>query len=605
MSSEFKTKANISLFKTLTPFCLMVLMILALNFWSYRVLQSSHLSVLHTKEVKIALFRILSDLHVAEQNQFSYLLTGQKRYLKFYNQAKESVSKSLKSLRQLKHEDKNFSHKKQVNQSHVDEIEALVRKKFSEMKKPMKLRKKQRIKAALRIIKVHQKEKIIGQIRKVSDTINAEEELVLKQKIQLIDKIKIFSLLSVVILIIFVVFVIWQINRSRVMQRHVEQVLLESNKMLEQAVATKTADLHNQAVRLQAVMDTSIDGIIIINEKGVVKSINPAAVEMFGYQSGEVVDRNIKMLIPEDYREAHAQGLKNYLITGEKKVIGIGREAEGLRKDGKIFSIDLSIGEIILEGERFFSGTVRNITKRKKIEEERETLLKKLTQSNQELERFAYVASHDLKAPLHAIDNLSMWIEEDLKDVLQGESKENMTILRKRVIRLKNLLNDLLEYSRVGRKTNQLYKEEINGKELLDDIITLIDPPKHFTFHIHENFASIRINRMPLQQIFLNLINNAIKHHDKKKGNISISVEQTNTHYKFSVTDDGPGIPEKYQRKVFEMFQTLKPRDEVEGSGMGLAIVDKIVKTYGSNSLKLESKTGEGCAFSFSWPKIS
>ena len=148
---------------------------------------------------------------------------------------------------------------------------------------------------------------------------------------------------------------------------------------------------------------------------------------------------------------------------------------------------------------------------------ERERLIKSLEQSNTALDDFAYVASHDLKAPLRVIDNTSSWLEEDLADSLDDDSKENLALLRNRTKRMEKLLDDLLEYLRVGRETSRDYSTETTGAMLIEDIVPLLDMPPGFTLDVSNNFKMINIIRMPLQQIFLNLINNALKHHDKKK----------------------------------------------------------------------------------------
>ncbi|MEZ5692000.1 MAG: ATP-binding protein [Rickettsiales bacterium] len=226
-----------------------------------------------------------------------------------------------------------------------------------------------------------------------------------------------------------------------------------------------------------------------------------------------------------------------------------------------------------------------------------------LKRSNEELERFAYVASHDLKAPLRAIDQLSNWLEEDLGPLLDGDNKENMETLRGRVRRMNNLLDSLLEYSRIGVKINNKDNPVIKGSDLITDIKQLLNPPKDFTISADDTFNGLLVYRMPLHQVMLNLINNAIKHHDKDDGHIEVSAKEMNTHYEISVKDDGPGIAEKFHRKIFEMFQTLQPRDKVEGNGMGLALVSKIVTTMNGN-IYIESTEGSGAVFRFTWSKI-
>ncbi len=348
--------------------------------------------------------------------------------------------------------------------------------------------------------------------------------------------------------------------------------------------------------RLQAVMDTAVDGIITIDDKGTIQDCNPAASRIFGYSPEEMVGQNVKMLMPSPYHEEHDGYLNRYQETGEQHIIGSGgRELIGKRKDGTTFPMDLSVGEMLLEDQTLFSGLVRDITERKEAEEA-------LKATNEELERFAYIASHDLKAPLRVIDNASKWLEEDLAEHLTHDNRENMDLMRGRVKRMNKLLDDLLEYSRVGRATDDRYQEQVNGIILVEEIVELLAPPEGFTIDVSPAFASIQFLRMPLQQILLNLINNALKHHDKAHGLITIGVEEHIGHYRLTVTDDGPGIPQTFHEQVFDMFKTLKPRDQVEGSGMGLAMVKKHIDLAGG-TVHLESTEGQGSTFIILWPK--
>ena len=247
------------------------------------------------------------------------------------------------------------------------------------------------------------------------------------------------------------------------------------------------------------------------------------------------------------------------------------------------------------QGEAFILGVAQDVT-------EREELIEKLQLSNEELERFAYVASHDLKAPLRAIDNLSQWIEEDIGDNIDADSRENMKLMRQRVKRMENLLDDLLEYSRITRKIEEASPETVVGKELLENIVTLVAPPKDMKIIASEAFKEIEIQRMPVQQVLYNLVNNAVKHCGDDKGTVKLDVKDKGKFLEFTVADNGQGIAEEFHSKVFDMFQTLQSRDKIEGSGMGLALVSKIVTTIGGETY-LESAEGKGATFAFTWPK--
>jgi light-regulated signal transduction histidine kinase (bacteriophytochrome) len=223
-----------------------------------------------------------------------------------------------------------------------------------------------------------------------------------------------------------------------------------------------------------------------------------------------------------------------------------------------------------------------------------------LEKRNQELDQFAYIVSHDLKAPLRAIANLSSWIEEDLAGHLDTDTQHQMDLLRGRVHRMEAFINGILEYSRVGRMRSQV--ETVNVESLLKEIIDSLAPPPEFTIEIATPMPTLITDPLPLQQIFTNLISNAIKHHDRCDGKVFIAAQEMESAYEFSIRDDGPGIDPKFHEKIFIIFQTLQARDTVENTGVGLAIIKKILDDKGG-TIKVESEPEKGTTFRFTWRK--
>jgi chemotaxis family two-component system sensor kinase Cph1 len=230
--------------------------------------------------------------------------------------------------------------------------------------------------------------------------------------------------------------------------------------------------------------------------------------------------------------------------------------------------------------------------------DERERLVRLLAKSNADLDQFAYVASHDLKAPLRGIANLSQWIEEDLGDSLSGESLEHMRLLRGRVDRLEGLINGILDYSRAGKR---VAIERIDLKVLVTELIELIEPPPHVTIKVVEPMPMLEAERVPLIQVLMNLISNAIKHGKPEGTRITIEAAEEGAFVRIAVTDDGPGIAKEYHERIWGIFQTLRGRDEIEGTGIGLSIVRKIVEARGGRAW-LESDEGHGATFFVEWP---
>jgi signal transduction histidine kinase len=230
-----------------------------------------------------------------------------------------------------------------------------------------------------------------------------------------------------------------------------------------------------------------------------------------------------------------------------------------------------------------------------------DTTFTQLDSKNKELDQFAYVVSHDLKAPLRGIENASRWVEEDMGKELPDHIREYLMMMRIRVHRMENLINGILALARIGR--SNLEEETVDVQYLLFEVIDMLNPPTGFQVHLPERLPKVRAAKVELQQVFSNLISNAIKYHHAPEGNITVGYQELEDQHEFSVADDGPGIEQEYHDRIFVLFQTLQERDAVESTGVGLAIVKKIVERRGGR-IKVDSQMGKGSVFSFTWPKV-
>ncbi len=234
--------------------------------------------------------------------------------------------------------------------------------------------------------------------------------------------------------------------------------------------------------------------------------------------------------------------------------------------------------------------------KNRQLEEYTITLEKK----NAELDKFASIVSHDLKAPLRAIGNLTGWIEEDAGESFAPDVRENFNTIKGRVKRMEDLINAILEYSKADRKKSD--DVAIDTKALIEDIVEFNGKPDNCTITIQEKMPQIVGDKIKMQQVFANLINNAIKYTDKDQIEIKITSKETKENFEFSIADNGPGIDAQYHEKIFVIFQTLNRRDDVESTGVGLAIVKKIVDEE-DGKIWVESEPGKGANFKFIIPK--
>ncbi|MFZ6875694.1 sensor histidine kinase [Undibacterium sp. Di27W] len=334
------------------------------------------------------------------------------------------------------------------------------------------------------------------------------------------------------------------------------------------------------------VVNAAPNAMVLIDQAGVIEMINDRGEKIFGYPRAELVGQPFDILVPARFRGQHAEQLDQPAPT-----------VYALRKDGTEFPVEVSLNPIdTSDGVKVLSAIV-DIS-------ERQHFIDELSRRNQELKDFAYVASHDLKAPLRGVSQLATWITEDLAGQIKEETREHLHLLRVRITRMEKLLEDLLLYFRADQLGGNIVT--VDFAELVRDVFDLCCSDASFDLELQGNFPKAATHRVALELVLRNLISNAIKHHDKRSGHIIVrSISSSDEeHYIFEVADDGAGIPPEHRERVFAMFQTLRPRDEVEGSGMGLAVIRKTIESLGGH-ISLAANEPRGAVFRFSWPKVA
>ncbi len=356
---------------------------------------------------------------------------------------------------------------------------------------------------------------------------------------------------------------------------------------------------------------------------------------------GDIICRNIFDIFPDNPNDANADGVSNLKASLNRVLSNRMADAMAIQKydirkpesegggfeerhwsplNAPVFDEDGNVVYILHKAEDV-TGLVKLqkegsqqleanetlrllVAERTKTMAERELLIKSLTKSNEGLEHFAYTASHDLRSPLRAILNLTRMIESDLSEVMPQESRVHIDMLRQRVARMGKLLDDILAYARLDRTMEQGDAKLIAGKDMVDEITGVLDVPSGISVKAGERLKNIVVPRMPVLQVLRNLVDNAVKYHDKKNGEVVVDAEEKDDRYIFSVRDDGPGIDPKYHDRIFEMFESLHSRDQIEGNGMGLSFVKKMLAFYDCG-ITVESEMGKGSTFRFDWPKTA
>lgn len=386
---------------------------------------------------------------------------------------------------------------------------------------------------------------------------------------------------------------------------------------IEQAEAA----MRTQETRLRAIVDHAVDGIITINERGLIESFNPAAERMFGYAEADVIGRNVKILMPEPYQSEHDGYLHRYRETGQAKIIGIGREVVGLRKDGSTFPLELAVSEMHLGNRRGFTGIVRDITERKDAESELEQAAFEMECQNMELaslhdqvvaatkakSEFLASVSHEIRTPMNAIIGMADLLQETR---LSSEQQEYVGRFSRAATSLLELINDVLDLSKIEAGRMELEAVPFDIHELIENVGELMASrayAKHLEFGIvlHPDLPTwVQGDPTRLRQVIVNLVGNAIKFTEQGEVVVRLEPDQADTQLlRCSVSDTGIGIPEGRIDKIFEGFTQVDPSTtrKYGGTGLGLNISKQLVEMMGGQ-ITVKSTEGIGTTFSCTVP---
>lgn len=344
----------------------------------------------------------------------------------------------------------------------------------------------------------------------------------------------------------------------------------------------------------ERLFELSLDLLCVAGTDGFFKQVNPAFERVLGYRSEELLRRSfLDFVHPDDVPATVAEVER--LAAGQPVVDFKNRYRT---RDGSLRWLAWRAAP--LPGTDLVYAVARDITEERRVAERMARQAEALARSNADLEQFVSAASHDLRAPLRAIGRLADWIEADLPEDAPAGVREHLARLRQRAQRMDALIEDLLRYHRAIGEA--VAPERVDTAALVRDLAALLAPPAGFEVVAAPGLPVLETARAPLELALRNLIGNAVKHHDRPGGTVTVSARRRDGVHEFTVADDGPGVPAEHHERIFGLFQQLRPRDEVEGTGMGLALVRRTVELQGGR-IRVESGPGRGAAFHFTWPE--
>ncbi|MBS7563317.1 PAS domain-containing sensor histidine kinase [Mucilaginibacter sp. Bleaf8] len=390
------------------------------------------------------------------------------------------------------------------------------------------------------------------------------------------------------------------------------------------------------AALLNAIIDNAIDGIITINERGIMETINPSACKLFGYEPDEVIGKNISILMPPPDQIRHDEYIERYQRTGRAHIIGIGREVQGLRKDGSVFPFRLGVSEVQYSGRKIYTGFIHDLSREKEAEDRlkeyagqleeqvaertqslRETVdalqhakeevsqsLEKEKELSQLKSRFVSMASHEFRTPLSSIQLSAVLIEKYAQQFQSANIAKHIGKIKNSVGNLTGILNDFLSLERLEAGKTEAVFTQFNvvkfAEEITEEMQLIAKQNQHIIYQHTGTASMVTLDQSLLKNCIINLISNAIKYSGENTF-IEFNTELTPDNLIIVVKDNGIGIPDSDQKHLFEAFFRAHNTGNIPGTGLGLNIVTRYAGLMNGN-IKFESKVNQGTSFTISFP---
>lgn len=564
--------ASISQVLTFT-LALVIIAIASVFFISYRQSQrvkDTAASVLHTEEV----LRHLQDFEMGVIANVSasrgYLITGREFYLEDLRRSEELIEKQIERLKHLTRDNPLQSRR-------CDSLKVLAHERIAFSRQSTTLVVKSESDTSHAAIMTLKGRVKTDSVRNLAASMKATEHSLLQVRRSANERTVgtlnaiLYSILAAGVLLSILV-----IHRIRTGIR--QQQLNEE--------------------KFRALLDAAPDATVIVDESGLIKMVNHQTENLFGYRRNELIGNPVEILMPASLKGAHEMHRNSYMKAARVRSMGEGLELNAVKKNGVSFPVEISLSPIRTQEGMMVSASVRDITNRKTLETE-------LKKTNAELEAFTYSVSHDLRAPLRGIIGFTTILEEDYASKLDDEARRITGIIKENTEKMGHLIDDLLAFSRMGKQ--ELMKTELLTDKVIDEVIAELTTQNssRTTGQITWNIGPLPpvfADKNTLRQVWINLLSNAIKYSStRSQPIIAIDTYRENNFIVFRIKDNGVGFDAQYSSKLFKVFQRLHSPEEFEGTGVGLALVEKVISRHGGR-VWAEGRVGEGATFYFSLP---
>jgi PAS domain S-box-containing protein len=561
-----------------------ILTLLVIGFISYRgmvVSSESQRWVQHTQRVLNQLTGLLLSIENIESSYRAFALTGEESNLKSYSADILTSKRREATLRSLTVDNP-------TQQLQMPNIERLVAQKIQLGELVIGLRRTRGAQAAEDAIRDGQGTQTADELRGVVRQLQQEELHLLALRSddakRRLRQTKTILILGTILGLLINIAAAWSVQRESSRREFAEKALKESEE------------------KFRGLLEAAPDAMVV-SQSGEIVLINVQAEKQFGYRREELLHRPIEILLPNPFRIQDPTDQNKDVISPRVREGGAGVELFGLRKDGSEFPVEIMVSPLENATGVLMTTAIRDITIRKKFEEQLAQTAVELKRSNEELQQFASVASHDLQEPLRVVASYTQLLAKRYKGQLDAEADEFIGYAVDGCTRMQGLIQDLLTYSRAGTKGKAL--REISGEKILKEVLTnlgttIVESGATVT---HDSLPTITTDDTQLVQVFQNLVGNAIKYRSAATPHVHVSAAKNGgNEWIFSVRDNGLGIDPKYFERIFILFQRLHGRQDYEGTGIGLAICKKIVERLGGR-IWVESQLEKGSTFYFALPE--